>query len=58
MLFVFFTVADARDAVSPNKLCLRLCLRLSVIGRLEIPPFTIFFNLKCGNLSDFCNLGN
>ena len=46
------------QVVLPNNLCLCLRLHLSVIGRLVIPPFTIFSNLKSGNLSDFSNLMN
>ena len=36
-----------------SSVCVNLLLRLSVIDVLIIPPFTIFSNLKNGNLSDF-----
>ena len=41
---------DTNSIVPPNKFCLCLCLRLRVIDRLVIPLFTIFSNLKNGNL--------
>ena len=41
-----------------SSVCVNLLLRLSVIDVLIIPPFTIFSNLKNGNLSDFSNLMN
>ena len=39
-----------------NKLCLSHRLRLSIIGRLVISPFTNFSNLMNGNSSDYSNL--
>ena len=42
--------------VPPNKLCFSYCLRLSVIGKLVIPPFTIFSNANDDDSSDYSNL--